>query len=63
MTLPFRYRPESLQGRASSQPEPIAAECDELLDRMNRLLKSASRRGPSPWRGTSRRTGRCCPLA
>ena len=40
--LPVRHRPKGLLGQASSRPEPIAAECDELFERMNRLLKNAS---------------------
>ncbi|MER6122112.1 Hsp20/alpha crystallin family protein [Streptomyces sp. NPDC001795] len=45
MTLPVRHRPGSLLGRAFPTfgwGEPVAAEFDELFERMNRLLETAA---------------------
>ncbi|MFJ2720193.1 Hsp20/alpha crystallin family protein [Streptomyces sp. NPDC087437] len=42
MTLPVRHRHGSLLERAYPWREPIAAEFDELFERMNRFLESAA---------------------
>ncbi|MFE5588252.1 Hsp20/alpha crystallin family protein [Kitasatospora sp. NPDC056531] len=42
MTLPVRYRPGSLLERAFPLREPLAAEFDELFERMNRFLAAAA---------------------
>lgn len=42
MTLPVRHRPGTLLERAFPWHEPIAAEFNELFERMNRFLESAA---------------------
>lgn len=42
MTLPVRHRPRGLIERAYPWRQPMVAEFDDLFDRMNRFLESAS---------------------
>ncbi|WP_043263117.1 Hsp20/alpha crystallin family protein [Streptomyces sp. CT34] len=42
MNLPIRHRPGSLLEPGFHWPEPMAAEFEELFDRMSRFLQSAS---------------------
>ncbi|GAU70846.1 Hsp20 family protein [Streptomyces sp. NBRC 110611] len=42
MTLPIRHRPGSLLERGFHWPESMAAEFEDLFDRMNRFMESAS---------------------
>ncbi|MBX7555227.1 Hsp20/alpha crystallin family protein [Streptomyces sp. NPDC048665] len=52
MTLPVRHRPGSLLERrlpGFGWGEPIAAEFDELFQRMNQLLQSTSAPGEPAW--------------
>lgn len=42
MTLPVRHRPRGLMERAYPWRQPMAAEFDELFERMNRFLESAA---------------------
>ncbi|QHC22692.1 Hsp20/alpha crystallin family protein [Streptomyces sp. GS7] len=46
MNLPIRHRPGSLLEHGLRWPEPVAAEFEELFDRMSRFLQSASLTSP-----------------
>ncbi|MEU6510284.1 hypothetical protein [Streptomyces sp. NPDC046942] len=44
MTLPARHRPDQLLERAFPWSEPLAAEFDDMFERMNRFLEAAAPR-------------------